>query len=311
MDQSPVLSYGFGGDARYGRYYKHSGRVNVGGVLLSLAAGVPIALVLAVIYAYSAIYLPDLKLAAIACVVFGVLLGLLPSLLMARFKVRNQHVAVAVALVIAALGYYFSWVAWESILLKNLQNAPTAIELAENPFDVARIAVRVNAVGTWSSSSSPVQGGPKATPPEAEHGTMLTIFWILEAAGVFGPAALLAYGMSVSKPFCEKCNRWADISGVFLITQAVDPKQMKLRLEAGEFDSVAALDRVPDPKKGGRATEFSRFKCSRCGELQTLSANVKSVVFEKKRKNPTTQRLAVVDKLLISEEDYQRMIGRP
>jgi hypothetical protein len=303
MSQPSVLSYGFAGNLKYGRYYQHSGQLNLAGVFFSLVAGIAAAATLAIAYAYAIIHFDIDKARLFAWIVFGCLLGVIPSLILGGFKVRNTHVALAVVLVVSAVGFYASWTAWESILLRKFKGVPAPMELALRPVLIGRIAQGINTVGTWSEQSSSRDGRD----PENTKGAKLTAIWIIEGLGIFGFAIGTAAGMSNSRPFCEKCDRWAGRRSIFLVTGWTDPKTLREQLELGNFASVRTLPSVTAAGKLIKQLEFSRFCCPGCGEFQTLSVKEQTITVNKKGTRKQTRMKTVINKLMISEADYQQM----
>ena len=284
------------GTPRTGQYYHHSGQVNPAGVVAALMAGVVAAAVMAVPYAYADKYCPEVHLNGLICGLFGLALGVVPALMLKRFKVRNLPVSLAVIALVAAAGLYASWAAWEAILMRHgLSNLP---RLIVHPDAVVAIARDINGVGTWgigSMGSTPTGGNTT--------GWFLAFIWLAEAATLVGVALLVGRSMLAGKPFCDACDRWCEAATVVRTTAPVEAKLLREKLEAGDFAFVAALG-PPTPDAG---LTFKRQHCDQCGRLNTLSVTRRTVTRDRKGRAKGTQTKTLVDKLLVTPDDLKRM----
>ena len=172
MPLVPLPYQGLAGSPRTGQYYQHSGALNPGGVLAAAVLGAVAAAVMAVPYALAVRYIPEVKLNGLMCVIFGLALGGVPAAILKRFKVRNLPVSLAVIGVVALVGIYASWVAWESLLIRTAPHHIAPWTLAARPDTVVAIAVRVNEVGTWGLGGS---AGSLSSPPEMTNGWFLSV----------------------------------------------------------------------------------------------------------------------------------------
>ena len=291
MNQSRSLDYGYQSQAFYSGYYRHSGKVNFPGVAASILAGLAAGLVLAWLYVLADLYIPLVQLNLLAVLAFGAAMGAMPAIIMRRLKVRNVAVTLAVVLVVTLFAYYITWAAWEWMLLRKVPNAPTFWQLALNPGVILRLAVQINAVGTWKMSEHD---------EEAAKGVFLSIVWAGEAICIFGCALFLSRSIARDTPFCERCDRWCSPKRTVLSTGAGDPAKLRQHLEDKDFTYLATLGRPP--AQAGRTWNFVHHRCEKCNQLHTLS--VIDVTTKLNRKGKAQRKsVTLVDKLLVSPEE--------
>ena len=302
MSQRVPLDYGFAGDSKYGRYYRHSGQLNLSGVFAALSAGMVVGAVLGVVYSATVIFVPFVKLRGLACVFYGIGMGAAPAVLLKKLKVRNLPISLAVVGVATLLSFYISWASWEAIVLRDWSRAPSFVELVANPVEVVRLAEVINEGGTWSIGGSTYS--PNVTTNTNEKGTFLLIIWIIEAATIFGGALTTVKVMLHQLPFCEKCNQWCAGPKLVRTTASTDAKLLKSKLEAGDFAYVSGL---PAPA-GGESFEFNRHRCEKCQELNTLSVLSRSIKKDKKGKIRGNTKKTIINKLLVSGEDLGKLL---
>ena len=299
MSLNYMPAHHLAGTPRTGQYYRHSGVVNLPGVLTAALIGAVVAIVGGIVYAYAVRFIPIDKLNALACLGFGCVLGFVPATVLLKRKVRNLPVSLAVIGVVAVLGLYTAWVAWEAIIMSAV-TAPHFGPLQRflHPVAVVQLAVRINEVGTWGTSSV-----GSSTAPEATKGTALAVIWAVEALTILGVP--LAAGKLVlgSSPFCDACDRWCEAATTVRFTAPVDGKVLRQKLEAGDFAHVAALG--PPTANGGM--EFKRQHCNKCGRLNTLTVTRQSVTRDRKGKVKKKRSTVVINKLLVTPDDLRQM----
>ena len=299
MPTQPLSAHTLAGSPKLGQYYRHSGQLNPAGVVAAAVIGGGAAAVLAVPYAYADRYIPEIHLNGLVCGLFGLALGAVPAFILKRFKVRNLPVSLAVIAVVAVVGLYVSWGAWESIYLPPGMTALP--RLLARPDVVVDRAVRINAVGTWGIGST---SSSSAATHENTTGVFLALIWLAEAATLVGAALLVGRGMLGSQPFCDACDRWCDGPVAVRTTAApADPSAVRPKLEAGDFAYPATLG--PATPDGGLT--FSRHTCGGCGRLNTLTVASRSVVRDKKGRARRSANKVLVNKLLVSPDDLTRV----
>jgi hypothetical protein len=178
--------------------------------------------------------------------------------------------------VAAGVMYIMSWEVWEYMFIWKAAAAAQAPMpfsfwgLLSHPSIAWDILMSVNAKGAWSIGSGP--------PPT---GIMLTVVWLAEAAILFGVPFYLVHQAAVEQPFCEQCGHWCKAREVMVLNASNDP-QLKQKLEAKEFTSLAALGKVT-----AGANRFMRVYfqgCGDCDSTQTLSVERIELTRDKKGK---------------------------
>ncbi len=300
----PLPAGGLAGSPRTGQYYKHSGGLNPAGVALAAVVGTVAAAAMAVPYAYADNHIPEIYLNGLVCIVFGVALGVVPAAVLKQFKVRNLPVSLAVICLVAAVGVYASWVAWEAILLRGGLAANVG-RLAAHPDAVVAFGRRVNEIGTWGIGSSSVSSSSSSSSQTNNNttGVFLALIWLAEAATLIGGALVVGRAMLHSLPFCDACDRWCEKPKVVHTTALADPAAVRQRLEAGDFAYVATLG----PATPEAGLTFRHHACGGCGRLNTLSVSTRQVVRDKRGRVRQNKSKMFVDKLLVTPADLARL----
>src|SRR5689334_16231809 len=92
--------------------YKHSGKFFPMGVVAGIVTGVIAALPLAYLYSWGIIKIDEQHLAFLATTAYGAAVGAAVAVGLKWGKVRNPMLGGAVAVLPAAVSYYFSWAFW-------------------------------------------------------------------------------------------------------------------------------------------------------------------------------------------------------
>jgi hypothetical protein len=292
MTRAAQLDYGFAGNSKHGRYYRHSGQINAGGVVAALVAGLVAGGLMAGVYSALIVFVPFIKLRGIACFFYGFGLGVVPAALLKKFKMPNVPVSMAVVGVITLVSYYLCWASWEAFVLRGVAVAPSFSRIVVHPNVVYNIAKVADEFGTWSL------GGP-----EAMTGTALLGIWIVEALIIFGCALLIARSMLRDLPFCEKCQQWCGGAKTVRLTAPTDVNELRSKLESGDFAFVAGL---PDPT-GGAMLTFMHHQCGTCRELNTLTVMSRVIRKDKKGRVQSNKATTAINKLLVTADDVAKL----
>src|SRR5882724_364607 len=178
--------------------YKHSGNFTVTGLIAGLVTGLVAGFPLAYVYAWGIIQIPEVKLACIATMAYGALVGVAAAMGMKWGKVRNAKIAGLAAIVPAAASLYWSWAFWaKNIFLTFAQKELDPFSLMARPQALWELIKLINEYGTWGMSKG-----------DTTKGTELWVIWVLEALVVLGIATLASMGVLEMQPFCEKCKLW-------------------------------------------------------------------------------------------------------
>ena len=233
-------------------YYRHSGKVGPLAVPYILGFGLAGAFILGPVYAYVDYFIPIIYLNLVACVFYGVIIGMLVGAGAKRGKVRSESVAVLGGLLVGLIALYVAWVFW-------FRAASEGRFMTFWPPTLWEAIREVNARGVWRLRGSVVKG------------TTLYIAWIAEALTIVGSSALVAYLSTPDEPFCEGCDSWIKDKRLVSPLQVIaDPKAFRARLERGEYEEIIALRPVPagDPS----FTSLELLHCSKCRQSFFLTA---------------------------------------
>jgi hypothetical protein len=277
-------------------YYSESGAVPPAGPMAGLLFGGAVAIVGGVVYGYADHYIRFIYIEAIMTFAFGALLGWATAKPMVAAKVRNKSSIVLFTIVTSIIGYYVAWIAWLCALSGEV-NAQFPIEraLMSPPF-LWRVIHRLNDVGVWTLSGSPVTG------------LALWFVWFLEMAIIFLTAIGVARSIAKKRPFCETCGKWTSGPRTILSTATVNPGDLKQRLEAHQFDFVPQL-----PVYSGTTAEYldwNAYKCEACREFNTLSV-VRTTVTRDRRGRTQKKKKTLVENLLITTPELDGLQVRP
>lgn len=245
-------------------YYKHSGHFGVSGLLVAAALGGAAAPLLGFLYSQGLVLITDERMALVATVAFGGLLGVAVGYGLVWGKVRNQPIAVALTSTIAAFALYMSWAEWVSLTLESEHLEPVNwLQLAARPGMLWSLICAINQDGTWSLGSSP-----------ATKGTTLWVYWLGEAALVIGLALSIQKAILGLHAFCERCERWCSRGAKIPLALPQNLTQLKLQLEAND---LRTLDGLGPARPGGDHLTAELDSCPQCRQLDTLSLTLTTV----------------------------------
>ncbi len=286
-----TLSYSSG--QTVGSYYSHSGKAPPAGVIAGLVVGLIAAPIVAAVYAYGDLYIPFVYLNILLTLAFGAALGLVPSSVLRRSKVRNAAVVLIVVGICTLVGYYFSWVFWCFALLQKAHPSFDASLLVRNPRVLYEIILDANEKGTWSMGHG-----------DAVNGIALWGFWAAEAICIFVAALGTSRTYATSLPFCEKCNQWCDKARVAAATAPLDPVEVKRKVEASDFAFTSSLARVPGD--AGQFFQWEYSQCPSCKQFNTLSVMATTVTRDKKGR-VTRKKTAVVPRIIVETSVIEKL----
>lgn len=271
--------------------YRHSGRFTVGATIFAGAMGLAGGLPLAFIYSWGVIRIPEVKLACIATMAFGAMIGVVTGLGARWGKVRNLKVAAIAAMAAASGSHYCGWAFWiKNVFHTFAHKELSALVLMQRPLVLWRLVKLTNEYGTWGMS----QNSPTT-------GTALWVIWVLEAAAVLSAAALAAVAVLQHQPFCEACGLWCSSSEKLCLSAVADLAQTKLLLNQHDLSFLQELR--PGNKKTSHLNAQLQ-SCGTCGELNTLTLQQ---IHVKPRKfgAPQMQTVNLVTKLIVSRPEAE------
>lgn len=274
-------------------YYKHSGQFSVGGLLVGAAIGTAAGLLLGLSYSHGLVLITDERMAFMATVALGALLGVAVGYGLVWGKVRSQPVGAAVTATISAFALYISWAVWVSLTLESQHVGPVSwVKLAERPGMLWELMCAINQDGTWSLGSEPVM-----------KGTELWAVWLVEAAMVIGLAVIIQKAILGLHAFCERCERWCSRGARIPLSLPQSLTQLKLQIEANDLRSLESL---APASPGADHVVAELDSCPQCLQLNTLSLTLTTI-----RKNrlgqPTIRNKKLLEHLLIPPTSAQTL----
>jgi hypothetical protein len=252
-------------------YYKHSGRFSLGGLITAAFVGVGAALVAGWAYGRGIPYIPEVKLAALATVAFGCLVGAAAGYGLVWGKVRNEPLSIGFAGAVSVLALYLSWAVWVAATLDSQHVQRVSwVDLAAQPVALWNVICMINQYGTWGLS------GESAT-----NGLLLWIIWVLEAVTVIGCGVFVGKGVLNQHPFCETCEAWCGRGVKAFRAAPPDAAQLKLQLEANDF---RALETLGPANKAAEHLIVEMDACEHCRQFHTVTITRVTVQRTKKGK---------------------------
>lgn len=181
--------------------YQHSGKIGYAPILL-LVAGIPLLLILALIYAYINVYNPIGGYITFLIILgYSFACGFGIALLLKYGKTRSRMFCLVSGLIGSFLSLYFAWAFFLYALLHRVGASEVGVlDILLNPFAVWTMITKINETGWFT-----IKG---ATP----SGIFLWILWGIEAVVILSIVTLLGSVAIDDEMFCEKCGTWCEIS---------------------------------------------------------------------------------------------------
>jgi hypothetical protein len=283
--------YGFVLEADPMEVYRHSGKMPLAGIPLTVVLGSLTAAVLGVVYGYAIVYDPIIYVNIMLTIGFGFTIGKAVSYGVRLGKIRNAWLAGAYGLAFGLGGVYMAWVAdfWARV---GLHVGLRALE----PEVLKSYIGWFYENGFWTIGHGGGQGGQAVT------GVALAAVWSVEASVIVGFAAWSAYKGVASTPFCETCNRWTVAAPD--VRRLLAPSEAQGRLVAGDLGALAESRLAT-----GREPWYLQLDlafCPACGQSNFLSVlSVKNTLDEKG--NPKVVKKTLLQHLVIAAADVLRV----
>ena len=264
------------------KFYRHSGRAPIQGLVLMGILGVGATIILGVIYGYLLYYIPFIYLNFL--IVFGYVYAI--SFVLARAarygKVRNILLIGLAGLAFGLLAEYIGWVSWIAAIL----GSPVNLIGFFFPFQVFEIITEIARQGAWSLFDF--------TPT----GAFLYLIWLGEAVTVIGGITYLTYTSLSRIPFCEESNDWAEkksILGTF--GPLADIKHFKATITQGGYSAFNELK--PLQTEQSHFTTLELFECDRCRNFFVLNVDDVQVKINNKGERNTRVK-PVISNLIVT-----------
>jgi len=270
------------------RYYKHSGVIGIVGPVLMLVFGVLTAGILGAIYGFAIFNIPLIYINFFVTAFFGIGVGFMVGTGAKIGQVRHAGIVALFGLLAGLLALYVGWVSWIHALI-----GPD--EPITAPWQVWAVIQAVASEGAWEMFGH--------TP----SGFSLYAIWAIEALMIVGLSILIAWGAVGSRPFCESCKKWVDATHeISPLAPIENPESMKQSLEALNYDDLMALNFVEEG-----STAFSKvtlMQCAGCQAKQYLTLQAVTVKVDSD-KSKSEDESDVVENLILSERDYEKLLG--
>ena len=280
-------------------YYRHSGMIPISGLVITLVGGLTVGVVGAIAYAYLVRWIPILYLRVLLPVALGALIGFVVGRLARAGRLRNKAITLALVLLVTLIAYYFTWVFWIKATFDRFVEGHdlTVRWLITSPRMLWTAISFLNETGTWSfKRSDPVSGW------------FLGLIWLIEAGVIFVLALGTWTATAGDDVYCETCDKWAPDGAAIRRTVPGDPATARQRLAAHDF---AYLDTLPaDSETSSHWWSFNYRRCPGCDNLHALSL-IETRITTDSKGNTSTKTTKIVDKLLLSPQEAQRLAAGP
>jgi hypothetical protein len=259
---SNPLQYGRAGSQAYSPYYRHTGRITALGTVLGVIVGPVVAVGLGFVYAYAVGYCPIIYANIFIAIAFGLALGGATTYVMKQFKIRNLQVGMAIVMLSALLGYYWSWAVWTCEMIdrfSDIKRPFTFLDAALRPAMIVDFAKYVYDEGLWTLGRS--SSSNKST----IKGLAIAFVWLVEAALIFGGAWVLAWRMLRDNAFCESCEQWCGKETDLRSLGVGERDFVRTELEKGNYGVLTPL------LAGGNKWPRWTLKMQQCPKCQILN----------------------------------------
>jgi len=277
------------------RFYRHSGKAPILGLILIGITGFIAVPILGLIYGVLIRVIPFIYINIFIVLGYAFAVGFVLSKVAIFGKVRNMFLLGLAGFFFGLLAEYVGWVSWLAVLVGD----PYFLFEFFFPSDILYIITLVAEDGAWSISGS--------TPT----GAFLYILWFIEACVVIGGITYITV-TSVSKtPFCEESNAWADKKsqiGAFATLQ--NKAQFKQAITQGNFSAFNELKLAKDDDM--QFTTVQLYECEHCRNFFVINVNEVTVKFDNKGR-ASTQSKPVVSNLIVTPTQLStlRNLARP
>lgn len=217
-------------------YYKPSGIVPIGGIILAFVISIAISIGLTIAYIALQWFIPFIYFNFFITFGLGFFIPYGVNLGLGLGKVRNTKIATILAIFCALFVFYAQWALFISLMynasgsmgggtwVRSSFNLDGFIYAFSHPAILFRAMLELNEVGTISVKHNTISG------------VFLWIIWALEAILIIFIPMLMASSGKVSKPFSEQNNKWMkkrDLDGKI---KFVDNKEeLERELSSGNF----------------------------------------------------------------------------
>lgn len=249
------------------KFYRHSGKAPVLGLILIGLAGFIAVPILGLIYGVLIRVIPFIYINAFLVLGYAFAVGFLLSSAAKYGKVRNMFLLGLAAFFFGVLADYVGWVAWLAVMAGD----PFFLVEFFFPADILYFITVVAEEGAWTLSGTTPTGG------------FLYFIWFIEACVVIGGSTYFTLDMLSKIPFCEDSNAWAEKrTQIGAFTPIADPAQFKQAVSQGNFSAFNGLKLSPENER--RFTTLEVYECEQCRNFHVLNVNDVTITVNRKGK---------------------------
>ena len=249
------------------KFYRHSGKAPITGLILIGLAGFIAVPILGLIYGVLIRVIPFIYINAFLVIGYTFAVGFILSNAAKYGKVRNMYLVGLAAFFFGVLADYVGWVAW----LATIVGDPFFLVEFFFPWDILYFITVIAEEGAWTLSGT--------TPT----GMFLYIVWLIEACIVIGGSVYVTLDALAKVPFCEESNAWAEKrTQIGTFTPLANPAQFKQAVSQGNFSAFNELKLSPDNER--HFTSLEVYECEHCRNFHVLNVDDVTITINRKGK---------------------------
>lgn len=278
--------------------YRHSGKFNPTGPVLSITAAAALGVPLGLAYAYVIRWIPFIYVNFIITLGYGLAFGWITTRLLKITRMRHTALAALCGFAAGLVALYCEWSAHIHVLVEG---SPWFLR----PNQVWTGVEILYQEGSWSFHHQTVSGIP------------LAIVWLIEAGIIVGIATAMPFTFVGDTPYCERTGCWLDEQKQINTLESFTDDAQIAALKSGDLMPLTTAR-----AKANNAAVFTRLLLKRspnCKLFCTLRVQDVTVTIEKdgKLKESTEDHTgdliipASMFELIMKFEEYQPVPPAP
>lgn len=267
-------------------YYRHSGRFTIGGLVVTLIAGVATGLVLGVTYGIAVWLIPFVYANFLLTIALGMGIGWVVGRSVRTMRVRNVPLAVGVGVISGLVGLHAAWVGW-LFALSGWQ------AIFYSPVAIAQLLPILGEDGVWGMSEG-----------ATVKGVFLYLIWLSEAVMIVGVSAAFAIRALRKTPYCETCGKWMlEPQQLPPLSPIVDPDAVRRDMERGDFGILEQM--TPADEEAHACAQLDLIDCDTCDNLHLLTMRNIALTLDKNGRVSNRNEQPIVRNLIIDRESSE------
>ena len=263
--------------------YQHSGKAPLVSVLLSVAAGLIVALVGAFLYAWSVQWIPLIFLNFLATVFYAAIVGWAVGGVARAGKVRSLTAVGLASLLCMAAGVWLYWGA--SIWAMGGREVGWN---AWRPDVLWAFVEHLYVNGSWG-----IKNGNPVT------GLFLAAVWVVEIGMLLGIAWVTALAC-VGQPFCESCGQWTQTEKRVAAFDAEGHEPVWQRVITDDLPALGEVPLLVEDKAKYVRLDFA--KCPNCENSNFMTLQAVHITTDNKGNVETIERKLIEHGVLTAEQ---------